>query len=113
MKIVKPYKLFLESYEEIMKNMVSDVDMKTIDKAEKEMEKLKNNIDIKKKELEDQLEKIKKLQLDTYTDDNKKLVEEKTKEIKETIDKLKEDITKYETEIASFKEKIGTLKNTK
>jgi hypothetical protein len=112
MKIVKPYKLFLESYEEIMKNMVSDVDMKTIDKAEKEMEKLKNNIDIKKKELEDQLKKIKKLQVDTYTDENKKIVYNKTKEIKEIIDKLKEDITKYENEIASFKEKIELLKKS-
>ena len=110
MKNIKTYKLFLESYEEIMKNLVSDSDIKSIENTQKQIEDIKNKIDNKKKELEDRVSNLQKLQLDTYTDDNKKLVYTKIDSIKDSIEKLKKDVVDYETSIKELKDKIVELK---
>jgi Leucine-rich repeat (LRR) protein len=42
MNYIKNYNLFLESYEEIMKNMIKDIDVKKIETSEQEIGKLKH-----------------------------------------------------------------------
>jgi cytochrome c556 len=111
MKNIKTYKLFLESYEEIMKNMVKDVDFSKIDSSNKEIEKIKINLENKKKELETNLENLEKLQLNTFTEDNKELAIKKKEEIKSTIEKLKLEIEKYNTDITKVKDNIQKLKD--
>jgi len=113
MRQIKTYKLYLESYEEIMKDMVSTVDIKAIELAEKQIENIKIKIDSKKKDLELRIKNLEKLQIDTYTDENKEIVKSKTKEISDIIEKLKLDIKKYQDDIQQFKDKITTLKKQK
>ena len=118
MKNIKTYKLFCEAtenqknsgYDEIMNNLSGDVDLKKIQQSEDEISKLKNSIDLKKVELEKQLENLEKLQVDTFTDENKKTVEDKKVQLKDTIDKVKVDISKYEEMLNNMKDNLSNLK---
>ncbi|MFA5586233.1 MAG: hypothetical protein WDA02_06760 [Saccharofermentanales bacterium] len=111
MKNIKSYKLFLEGYEEIMKDMASSVDIKQIENAEKEIQKLKDNIEQKNEELKIKLQQLEDFQVDTLTDDNVEKIDNKKKEIEETIEKIKDDIEKHKETIEVFKKKIEDLKS--
>jgi len=113
MKNIKSYKLFIESYEEIMKDMADDVDINKIKSAQQEIDKLKTNLNIKKDELEKQLQSLEDLTVDTMTDDNKDKIENSKKSINDTINKLKIDIEKYQTDINDTKSKIQTFNDQK
>ena len=78
-----------------------------------EMDKLKTNLDIKKNELEKQLQSLEDLTVDTITDDNKEKIESSKKNINDTIGKLKIDIEKYQKDIDDTKSKIETFNNQK
>ena len=114
MKHLNNYSLFVESlnedYEEIMKNMADDIDVDKIEGAEKEITSLKDNIENKKKELENQLENLEKLEVETFTDENKETLETKKEEIKDLIEKLKEEIISFEDSINTLKDKTTSLK---
>ncbi|MDY0268757.1 hypothetical protein [Trichloromonas sp.] len=111
MKNIKTYKLFIEGYEEIMKDMDSSVDIKQIENAEKEIQKLKDNIEQKNEELKIKLQQLEDFQVDTLTDDNVEKIDNKKKEIEETIEKIKDDIEKHKETIEVFKKKIEDLKS--
>lgn len=113
LKKVKSYNLFLESYEEIMKDMASEVDVTQIENAQKEIERIKEKIEGKKTELNTKLENLENLQVDMFTDDNKERIEKSKEESKDIIDKLKEEIEKFNDDITDLKEKIERLKPTK
>lgn len=113
MKNLKTYKLFVESYDEIMKDMADDVNIQKIKGAEEEMVKLKKNLDTKKAELEKRLQGLEDMQVDTATEDNQKKVEDAKKNIEETIGKLKTDIDKYQKDIDDTKSKIQTFNDQK
>lgn len=113
MKNIKSYKLFLEGYEEIMKDMVNDVDLNKIQGAQKEIDKLRTNLDNKKQELETKLQSLEDLEIDTITDDNVKKVEIAKKQITDTIGKLKLDIEKYQKDIDDTKSKIKIFNDQK
>jgi hypothetical protein len=108
--IITKYKLFVESYEEIMQDMTKDVDVSKIDSFQKEIQKIKVNIEAKKKELETKLDNLEKLQVSTFTEENKKIVDAKKKEFTDTVAKLKDTITKYEADINDIKNKIAEFK---
>lgn len=110
MKHVGNYKMFLENYEEIMKDMADDVDLSKIEGAESEIEKLRTNIEAKKEELEKNLENLEKLEVDTFTEDNQDLLAKKQIEIKESIEKLKEEISSFEENIKTLKDNIQSFK---
>lgn len=99
-----------ESYEEIMSNIAGEVDTNAIESTEKELEKIRDNIDAKKLELEKQLENLEKLEVETFTDDNQDLVADKKKTIGETIEKLKLDIQEYQDDITNMKDKLAKIK---
>ena len=113
MKNIKSYKLFLEGYEEIMKDMAEDVDINKIKGAQQEIDKLRTNLDAKKIELEKQLQSLEDLTVDTMTDDNKEKIELSKKSINDTINKLKTDIEKYQQDIDNTKSKIQTFNDQK
>jgi len=113
MKNLKTYQLFVEGYEEIMKDMADGVDMKQIELANSEIEKLRTNLDAKKVELEQKLQALEDLTIDTITDENKEKVENAKKSITETTEKLKIDIEKYQKDIDFMKDKIKTLTDQK
>ena len=113
LKKVKSYKLFLESYEDIMKDMASEVDVTQIENAQKEIERIKEKIEDKKTELDTKLENLENLQVDTFTDDNQERIEKSTEEAKDIIEKLKVDIEKFNEDKTDLKEKIERLKPKK
>ena len=113
MKNLKSYKLFVEGYEEIMKDMADEVDMTKIQGASDEMDKLNTNLTAKKTELEEKLQALEDLTIDTVTDENKEKVEIAKKNITETIEKLKQDIEKYQKDIDDTKTKIQTFNDQK
>lgn len=100
----------VENYEEIMKNMADEIDVTQIEGAEKEITTLRDNIEQKKEQLEKELENLEKLEVETFTDDNKDTVEEKKAEIKDSIEKLKNDIESFEDSIKTLKDKTSSLK---
>lgn len=109
------YKMFVESlnedYEEIMKNMGDDVDVANYEGAESEISSLKDNVEKKKTELEDGLNNLEKLEVDTFTDENKESVDKKKVEIKEKIEKLKGEITSFEDNIKILNDKVSSIKS--
>lgn len=120
---VKSYKNFMktdkeimdevmnETYEEIMKNISDEVDTNQIEATEKELEKVKANIDLKKVELEKQLENLENLEVETFTDENQDLVADKKKQIGEIIEKLKGDIEAYQNDVDNIREKLLKIKD--
>lgn len=113
MNKIKTYRLFIESYEEIMKDMANGVDINKIRSAQQEIDKLKTNLDKKKNELEKQLQSLEDLTVDTMTDDNKDKIENSKKSINDTINKLKNDIEKYQNDINDTKSKLKTFNDQK
>lgn len=117
MKNLKTYKLFCESYEEIMQNMIDGddnidgYDETKIDDAKEEIERIRDNIEIKKTELEELIDRINKMEIDTYTTDNKELLLQKKEELEETIEKLKQDIEKFDTDVVELDDKNQELKD--
>lgn len=107
---IKTYKLFVESYEEIMDNIVKDVDLKKIQSAEDEITKMRDTIGEKRDELEVNLQKLEDLQIDSLSEENKKKVEITRDKLKDTIEKLKGEIEKQENDIKVFKTKIDSFK---
>jgi len=118
MKTLKTYKLFCESYEEIMQNMIDGddnidgYDETKIEDASAEIQKLRDNIDLKKQELEDLIEKINKMEIDTYTTDNKELLLQKKDELEQTIEKLQQNIENLDTDVHELDDKNQKLKDT-
>ena len=114
MKHLNDYNLFVESlnedYEEIMKNMADEIDVTQIEGAEKEMTTLRDNIEKKKEELEIQLDNLEKLEVETFTEENKEIVDKKSVDIKDSIEKLKGEIESFEDSIGTLKDKTTSLK---
>lgn len=107
---IKTFKLFTESYEDIMDNITNDVDVKKITDAESEIVKMKDAISKKRDELEVNLQKLEDLQIDSLSEENKKKVIKTREMIQNTIDKLKIEIQKQEADIKIFKDKIESFK---
>jgi hypothetical protein len=107
---IKKFQLFCEGYDEIMKNMVDGIDMNKVNQGNAEIEKLKKNIELKKKQLEDILEKSEKMQVDSFSEDNQDLIKKKKEELKVTIEQINAQILSLEEEINKWKEKLSALK---
>lgn len=108
--MIKNYKMFVESYEEIMANIADEVDTTQIEATEKELQGIRDKIDLKKVDLEKQLENLEQLEVETFTDDNQDLVIDKKKQIGEIIEKLKDDIESYQSDIDIVKDKLLKIK---
>jgi len=110
MKHIKKYELFCEGYEEIMKDMVNDIDFDQIEKTNEQINKLKTKIELKKTELQETLDKLEKLQIETLSNDNKELLASKKIEIKNTIDTITTEIKKLEDTIKTLNDNISDIK---
>jgi hypothetical protein len=117
MKNLKTYKLFVEAlapepYENIMKDMADndEIDVNKVQNIEKNIEDLKEKILLKKEELEKKLENLEQLEVETFTEDNQKLVEKRKEQIGQAIEVLKKEIEGYEATIQTFKDNIDNLK---
>ena len=138
MKTLKTYKLFVEALvepatkstnqptpkeapkstakvdpnENIMKDMTDndEIDPNKIENTKKAVEDIKGKIVKKKEELEIKLQNLENLEVETFTEENKKLVDQKKEQITKSIEVIKKDIEGYENTIKTFKDNIDQLK---
>jgi hypothetical protein len=74
---------------------------------------IKKKIELKKQELEKQLETLEKLEVDGFTEDNGQLIDKKKEEIKNKITKIGDEIKSFEETMKQFKDGIQKLKENK
>jgi chromosome segregation ATPase len=126
MKNLKTYKLFVETVavkesppakevkpmDNIMKDMADndEIDPNKIQSTQKNIEDIKEKMTKKKEELEIKLKNLETLEVDTFTEENKKIVDQKREQIVKAIEDIKKDIEGYETTNKTFKENIDKLK---
>jgi archaellum component FlaC len=106
--MIKKYKLFIEGYSDKIKDdlsLVVDMDKRNKDIADitSKMDDTEKTIQSKKDSLNTEIERLQKLQIDDFTEENKKLVKDK-------IEKLKSDIKDLETLVSNLKTNLDTLK---
>lgn len=109
--MIKSYLTYIKesSYtDEIKDNLATVID---IEQRQKDIADIKSNMDStnlniqkKKDELAQQVDKLQKLQIDDFTEDNKKLLKDK-------ITKYQEDIKSLEELIKGFNDQLDKLKS--
>ena len=127
MRNLKTYKLFIEAvevnpsdtkppsdkpYENIMKDMADndEIEVNKVEDVQKNIDDIKVKIEGKKKELETKLQNLENLEVETFTEANQKILEDKKLLIGKAIEDLKKEIEGYETTIQTFRDNIDRLK---
>ena len=106
---MKKYKDFIkEEYGSKVKDdlaTVMDIDQRTkdVEEIEKNIGGANQKVIDKKKAMEEELEKLQKLEITDYTPENKKLLGDKIKKYKEDIKGLEGLISNFKTEVDKLK----------
>lgn len=109
--MIKKYSVFVkEMYSSEIKDELADVidvdkRKKDVEDIEKKISDTKERIENSKQKLQTEIDKLEKLEISDYSEENKKLLDEKIK-------KYKSDILELEELIKTFKEQLDNLKKS-